>query len=62
LPILRGSGLPDLPSAVISSTEDLKKLKSATAMPHIVNTLFSPSLYFYTMQNIHRNLYRIPLL
>jgi Tol biopolymer transport system component/predicted Ser/Thr protein kinase len=61
LPIRRDSGLPDLPSTVISSTEDLKKLKSAVVMPHIVDSAFSPSLYVYAVQDIHRNLYRIPL-
>jgi Tol biopolymer transport system component len=61
LPILRGSGLPDLPSTVLSGVEDLKKLKSAVIIPHIVNSAFSLSLYAYTVQNTTRNLYRIPL-
>jgi hypothetical protein len=30
-------------------------------MPHIVDSAFSPSLYVYAVQDIHRNLYRIPL-
>ncbi len=61
LPIRRGSELPDLPSTVISGVEDLKKLKSAVVIPHIVHSAFSPSLYSYTTHDIHRNLYRIPL-
>ena len=61
LPIRRGSGLPDLPSTVISGIEDLKKLKSAVVIPHIVDSAFSPSLYVYTVQSTHRNLYRIQL-
>jgi serine/threonine protein kinase len=61
LPIRRGAELPDLPSAVITGIEDLKKLKSAVVIPHIVHSAFSPSLYSYTTHDIHRNLYRIPL-
>jgi len=61
LPILHGSGVPDLPSTVISGVDDLKKLKSAVIIPHIVNSAFSSSLYVYTVQNTNRNLYRIPL-
>jgi hypothetical protein len=61
LPIRRSSGLPDLPSTMIAGTEGLKKLKSAVVIPHIVDEAFSSSLYVYTVQNTHRNLYRIPL-
>jgi dipeptidyl aminopeptidase/acylaminoacyl peptidase len=61
LPIRRGSGLPDLPSIVIPGIEDLKKLKSVVTMPHIVDSAFSSSLYVYTVQSTHRNLYRISL-
>jgi hypothetical protein len=43
------------------SLDDLKKLKSAAVMPHIVDSAFSPSLYVYTVQSIHHNLYRILL-
>jgi serine/threonine protein kinase/Tol biopolymer transport system component len=61
LPIQHGSGLPDLPSTIISGTADLKKLKSALVFPHIVDGAFSPSLYLYSVHTIHRNLFRIPL-
>jgi len=61
LPIQRSSGLPDLPSTMVAGTEDLKKLKSAVVIPHIVDEAFSSSLYVYTVQSTHRNLYRIPL-
>jgi eukaryotic-like serine/threonine-protein kinase len=61
LPIRRGEGLPALPSTVLSGVEDLKRLKSAIVMPHIVNSAFSSSLYTYTVQSTHRNLYRIQL-
>jgi len=61
LPVRRDLGLPDLPSMVISGTEDLKKLRSVIVFPHIVDSAFSPSLYIYTVQSTHRNLYRISL-
>jgi eukaryotic-like serine/threonine-protein kinase len=61
LPIRRGAGLPDLPTAGFSGFEDLKKFKSAVVIPHIVDTAFSSSLYVYTVQNTHRNLYRVAL-
>ena len=61
LPIRRGLGLPDLPSSVIAGIDDLKKLKSAVVMPHIVDSAFSQFLYVYTIRTTHRNLYRIPL-
>ena len=61
LPIPRGSGIPNLPSTGIVGIEDLKKAKSAVVIPHIVDSAVSPSLYVYTVQSNHRNLYRIPL-
>jgi hypothetical protein len=61
LPIRRASGLPDLSSTVITGIEDLKKMKSAVVIPHIVDTAFSPSLYVYTVNSTYRNLYRVPL-
>ena len=61
LPIRRGLGLPNLPSSVIAGIDDLKKLKSAVVMPHIVDSAFSQFLYVYTIRTTHRNLYRIPL-
>ena len=61
LPVRHDSGLPDLPSTVISGIEDLKKLKSGVVFPHIVDSAFSPSLYVYTVHSNYRNLYRIPL-
>ena len=61
LPISRGSGLPILPSTVLAGVDDLKKLKSAVTIPHIVDSAYSPSLYVYTIHSVHRNLYRVPL-
>ena len=61
LAIQPSTGLPELPASVISGVEDLKKLKSAVVIPHLVDTAYSQSLYTYTVQSTYRNLYRIPL-
>jgi serine/threonine protein kinase len=61
LPIRRSSGLPDLPSTPFSGIEDVKKLKSAVVIPHLVDSAFNSSLYVYTIPSTYRNLYRIPL-
>jgi serine/threonine protein kinase/Tol biopolymer transport system component len=61
LPIRRGWAIPNLPSTGIVGIEDLKKAKPAVVIPHIVDSAVSPSLYVYTVQSTHRNLYRIPL-
>ena len=61
LPIRRDLGLPDLPATIISGTEDLGRLKSAVVIPHIVDEAFSPSLYVYSVESAHRNLYRVLL-
>ena len=50
-----------MPSTGIVGIEDLKKAKSAVAIPHIVDSAVSPSLYAYTVQSTHRNLFRILL-
>jgi hypothetical protein len=61
LPIRRGWAIPNLPSTGIVGIEDLKKAKPTVVIPHIVDSAVSPSLYVYTVQSTHRNLYRIPL-
>jgi serine/threonine protein kinase/Tol biopolymer transport system component len=61
LPVLGDSGLPRLPSAGITRSEDLSYAKTATKIPWFVDSAVSPSLYAYTRQNTRRNLYRIPL-
>ena len=61
LPVLRGTGLPDLPPSGIAHIEDLKAAKPAAVIPQFVNSAISPSVYAYTRRNTRRNLYRIPL-
>ncbi|MGB9244322.1 MAG: protein kinase [Candidatus Acidiferrales bacterium] len=61
LPVLHDTGLPKLPPAGISRIEDLASAKAAPPIPVAVESALSPSVYAYTRQNTHRNLYRIPL-
>jgi hypothetical protein len=61
LPVLRETGLPQLPLAGITQAEDFANAKAAALIPQTVNSAVSPFCYAYTRQNIRRNLYRIPL-
>jgi len=61
LPVKHGLGLPDLPSKVIGGMNDLKTLKTAVVIPHIVVAATSPSDYVYIVRTSHHNLYRIPI-
>jgi serine/threonine protein kinase/WD40 repeat protein len=61
LPIHRGNGLPEEPAKLVSSIEDLQKIKSAVIIPHIVDSAVSTTVYTYTVESTHRNLYRVRL-
>jgi len=61
LPVLPDLGLPKLPATGISRKEDLPTAKTAAAIPWYVHSGVGSSVYAYTRQNIHRNLYRIQL-
>ena len=60
LPVLQHSGLPRLPSSGIARIDELPQSK-ITVSPWFVDSAVSLTLYAYTRQNTHRNLYRIPL-
>jgi eukaryotic-like serine/threonine-protein kinase len=60
LPIIRQSGLPNLPSNGVARLEDVKAAKAVISVPNL-ETVISPSFYAYTRQNTRRNLYRIQL-
>jgi eukaryotic-like serine/threonine-protein kinase len=53
-------GLPELPPEGISGPEDLIK-SSAEMVPPRVDSLLGPEKYSYTITNIRRNIYRIPI-
>jgi Tol biopolymer transport system component len=60
LPVQQDTGLPKLPPGGITSKDVLVKANLATVPPNM-ESVVSPSLYAYSVQNIRRNLYRIPL-
>src|SRR6202046_4332278 len=61
LPLLRNTGLPILPATGIERIEDFTSAKAGAAIPRLVDSSVSPSVYAYTTRNTRRNLYRIPL-
>jgi hypothetical protein len=60
LPVQQDSGLPKLPPDGYTSKDALVKA-NLSAVPSTVVSVVSPSLYAYSVRNIRRNLYRIPL-
>jgi eukaryotic-like serine/threonine-protein kinase len=60
LPVVKGRGLPDI-SAPINRLGQLKSIKGVKIIPQFTYNATSPDAYVYTRQNIHRNLYRIPI-
>lgn len=60
LPLLQ-TGLPKLPPAGISTTQDLVRMRASILVPGVMQSAGTPSQYAYTRTTVHRNLYRIPL-
>ena len=60
-PVSRQYGLPDLPPEGLGGPEDLKKSKRAIVLPRGVDSVLGPEKYSYTITNIRRNIYRIPI-
>ena len=58
---LQPSGLPRLPPAGISNSEELALMKAPAIAEGILQSGGTPSRYAYTSTVSHRNLYRIPL-
>ncbi len=61
VPVVNDTGLPKLPPAGLARKEDIADSKVAAAIPWLVYSAISPSVYAYTRQNTRRNLYRIQL-
>ena len=61
LPVVRNSGLPNLPPKGVTRSEDLKAANSVAKVPNFMESAISPSFYAYTRRNTRRNLYRIQL-
>jgi serine/threonine protein kinase len=61
LPVLRDTGLPKVLPGDIARIEREANAKTVTAIPQVVHSAVSPSLYAYTRETTRRNLYRIQL-
>jgi serine/threonine protein kinase len=61
LPVLRDTGLPELPPTGVTGVDDLKNATTAPVIPQFVESAINPSIYAYTRQSTRRNLYRVPL-
>jgi hypothetical protein len=61
LPVQRTTGLPTLPSKLVTKLSDLKSVPGARFLPQMVDSAVSPWFFAFTRTRIRRNLYRIPL-
>jgi serine/threonine protein kinase/Tol biopolymer transport system component len=61
LPVGGKSGLPELPPEGLSGPEDSKKSNRGMMLPGEVDSVLEPEKYSYTITNIRRNIYRIPI-
>jgi Tol biopolymer transport system component/predicted Ser/Thr protein kinase len=61
LPVIGERGLPALRPEGLGDPEDLKKLGRGIPLPRGVDSVLGPEKYSYTVQNIRRNIYRIPI-
>jgi Tol biopolymer transport system component len=61
LPVIGKRGLPALPPEGLGDPEDLKKSVRGIALPRGVDSVLGPEKYSYTLRNIRRNIYRIPI-
>jgi eukaryotic-like serine/threonine-protein kinase len=61
LPVSGERGLPELPAEGLSGPGDLKKSNRATVLSKGVDSVLGPDKYSYTITNIRRNIYRIPI-
>ena len=61
LPVSGEHGLPELPTEGLGGPEDLKKSSRVVQVPRAVDSVLGPDNYSYTVRNIRRNIYRIPI-
>jgi hypothetical protein len=61
LPVLHDVGLPKIPSAPIAGIDEFKNTKAIVAIPWVVGSALSPSVYAYIRESTRRNLYRLQL-
>ncbi|MBV8207814.1 MAG: protein kinase [Acidobacteria bacterium] len=61
LPAGDAHGLPDFPHEGLRGPEDLKTSRRVIVLPRGIDSLIGPDKYSYTVTNIRRNIYRIPV-
>ena len=62
LPVVSGSGFPNLPVRGFTNSEDFTSAKPNVSIPNLtVEAAISPAVYAYVRQNTRRNLFRIRL-
>jgi Tol biopolymer transport system component len=61
VPVLSKTGLPQIPAGGFSGPDDFKKITGAKFIDKEVQSLVNSSFYAYQVDDIRRNLYRIPL-
>jgi len=62
LPVNGKRGLPELPPEGLGGPEDLRRFNRVIALPRGVDSVLGPENYSYTLTEIRRNIYRIPIL
>ena len=61
LPVPHGRDLPPLPPSGINSPEDVKGLSGVKVIDEVISPGATTSVYVFTRNSVHRNLYSIPL-
>jgi len=61
LPLPHSRDLPPLPPSGFSSPEDVKGLPGAKVIDEVISPGATTSVYVFTRNSVHRNLYSIPL-
>jgi len=61
LPVSDKRGLPELPPEGLSGPEDSKKSNRGMMLRGEIDSVLEPEKYSYTITNIRRNIYRIPI-
>jgi Tol biopolymer transport system component len=61
IPVIHDLGLPKIPPAGFASPEDIPNAKTNAAIPWLVESAVSRSVYTYSRVNTRRNLYRVQL-
>jgi eukaryotic-like serine/threonine-protein kinase len=61
LPVNGERVLPKLPPKGLSGPEDLRKSNGVMVLPRVVDSALGSDKYSYTITNIRRNIYRIPI-